>query len=108
MIVKLNAVFHFASLSTIEIIERIMPARIKGAVRIFTDHTMSPNISMRVPNPKPTRIFSQRRGRKTKKLAIKLRELNAIAIVPAAFLLLKRIAYMRTVWWCNASTCSIP
>lgn len=83
---KLSTVFHFASLSTAEMIARITLTRIKGTVRIFTDHTVRPSISMRVPNPKPIFIFSQRMGRKSKKLAIKHSELNAIAIIPAKLL----------------------
>ena len=85
---KLSTVFRFASLSTAEMIARITLTRIKGTVRIFTDHTVSPSISMRVPNQKPIFIFSQRMGRKSKKLAIKHSELNAIAIIPAKLLFL--------------------
>lgn len=83
---KLSTVFRFASLSTAEMIARITLTRIKGTVRIFTDHTVSPSISMRVPNQKPIFIFSQRMGRKSKKSAIKHSELNAIAIIPAKLL----------------------
>lgn len=78
--------FHFASFSTAEMIARIRLTRIKGTVRIFTDHTIIPSISMCVPNPKPVFIFSQKMGRKSKKLAINHSELNAIAIIPAKLL----------------------